>query len=361
MIFRSSALRAACYYYYCYNSQSAAATWCSPTVALQSSSSFLANSLVRRNIHWNQSPFALSIRRPMSGSAEPPAARKENPSVMEGNDHDDDYAYVASNFRSVQERVNAAAAATANKQPVRLVAVSKTKPLSAMKVAYDAGCRVFGENYVQEMIGKMEQWKKEDDNEHNEDNAKKPSSQVQWHFIGSLQSNKCNALVKAIVTYSDLRRCTIETVSSIKVADKLNHAVQQQQMSVSPPAPPAEHHRRLKVFVQVNTSGEDTKSGVTEIEPVIDLCRHVVRACPYLELRGLMTIGAAGNERDDFIALVQCRDHVTVALAKNDPSIAPYLELSMGMSGDYLVAIPAGSSNVRVGSTIFGERDYSQK
>jgi hypothetical protein len=283
---------------------------------------------------------------------------------MTASNTEEDFSYVASNYRLVQKRVAAAAAATNNH--VRLVAVSKTKPLSAMKVAYDAGCRVFGENYVQEMIGKMEQWKKDDDDENNNNNNDKdsPSSQVQWHYIGSLQSNKCNALVKAIVAYSDIRQCTIETVSSIKLADKLNHAVQQQQQQQEP--------ARLKVFVQVNTSGEDTKSGVTEIEQVIELCRHIVQACPYLELRGLMTIGAAGDERD-FRTLVQCRDQVAqafdafVAAATEEPDTnattitAPSLEMSMGMSGDFEVAIQAGSTNVRVGSTIFGERDYSQK
>jgi PLP dependent protein len=106
----------------------------------------------------------------------------------------------------------------------------------------------------------------------------------------------------------------------------------------------------LSVFVQVNTSGEDTKSGVTP-EQAIDLCQHIVQECPHLTLMGLMTIGARGDV-SDFEAFVQFRESVAQALLI-DPST---IELSMGMSGDFQEAIRYGATSIRVGSTIFGTR-----
>jgi PLP dependent protein len=120
-------------------------------------------------------------------------------------------------------------------------------------------------------------------------------------------------------------------------------------------------NKRLKVFVQVNTSGEESKSGVDPGQECVDLCLHIVRNCPGLELRGLMTIGAPGDV-GCFQTLAQCRDQVAAAFREADGvdyQDGP-LELSMGMSDDFEKAIAAGATNVRVGSTIFGHRDYSK-
>ncbi|GAX27198.1 PLP dependent protein [Fistulifera solaris] len=224
---------------------------------------------------------------------------------------------IASNYQSVLERVKKA---TPPGQSVRLVAVSKTKPLEDLQAAYNAGCRVFGENYAQELVVKVPEM----------------PDDCSWHYIGSLQSNKVNAIVKAVVPAS---RLTIETVSSIKLAQKLNHAVAEGE--------------RLNVMVQINTSGEDSKSGVEPSEAT-DLCRFIVTECPQLQLTGLMTIGAVGDS-SCFDVLRQCRETVQRELGMEET-----LELSMGMSGDFEEAIAAGATNVRVGSTIFGERDYSK-
>lgn len=234
---------------------------------------------------------------------------------------------VRANFEAVRERV-AQAAAAAGTSNVRLVAVSKTKPMELLEAAYAADCRCFGENYVQELVEKANLWKDRVD--------------VQWHFIGALQSNKCGTLVNNIA----VSRLTIETVSSAKLANKLHAAVINGSSETD--------KTRLRVFVQVNTSGEDSKSGVEPDAACVELCRHIVDACPGLELRGLMTIGAP-NDAGCFTTLVECRDQVQAALG----SAAPPMELSMGMSGDYENAIVAGATNVRVGSTIFGHRDYS--
>lgn len=235
---------------------------------------------------------------------------------------------VATNYKTVENRVAKAAVASAS---VRLVAVSKTKPLAMLQAAYTAGCRCFGENYVQELVEKAELWQDRDD--------------VHWHFIGALQSNKCNALVNCMRT--DVSRLIVETVASPKLASKLNNAVSN-----------IGSEKRLKVFVQVNTSGEDSKSGVEPGQECVDLCLHIVKDCPALELCGLMTIGAPGDA-GCFDTLAKCREQASAALA-GVVDLGP-LELSMGMSGDFEEAIAAGATNVRVGSTIFGDRDYSTK
>ena len=214
-------------------------------------------------------------------------------------------------------------------QDVRLVAVSKTKPLELVQAAYEAGQRVFGENYAQELVEKAEAMK-----DHAED--------IQWHFIGSLQSNKANMLVKGVVPYGKL---VIETIASLKVAKKLETAMSELEGQ----------QKTLEVFVQINTSGEDSKSGV-EPDDAIELCQQIVKECEHVKLKGVMTIGAPGD-LSCLDALVSCRNRVAESLDM-DPND---LEVSMGMSDDYVEAIRKGSTNIRVGSTIFGARDYSNK
>jgi len=171
---------------------------------------------------------------------------------------------------------------------------------------------IFGENYAQELVEKVPQL----------------PDDIQWHFIGGLQSNKANMLAKAFGEDTD--RLTVETVDKFKLANKLNNAAK----------------KKLKIFVQVNTSGEESKSGCEPSECVA-LCQQIVQECDRLELRGLMTIGAPGD-LSCFDILKDCHQQVAEALDRSD------LELSMGMSGDYTQAIAAGATNVRVGSTIFG-------
>ena len=310
---------------------------------------------------------------------------------------------VAANLQDVRDRIQQACAKrdhdnnnNKNSRPVRLVAVSKTKPMELLVAAYKAGCRVFGENYVQELVSKVQSFPFDNDNDN-----------IQWHYIGALQSNKVNQLLKPFLgqqqqlssssssaaddaadsstSSSRIRidQLTIETVASRKLATKLNNAIEKAlqntaatasaSSSSSSPSQP-----QLRVFVQVNTSGEDSKSGVEPSSPeCMDLCLHITQQCPHLKLCGLMTIGAVGDTTC-FTVLRQCRADVAAALlllagsvvsssAENkndndgDDDDDSFLELSMGMSGDFEEAIAAGSTNVRVGSTIFGARDYSNK
>jgi pyridoxal phosphate enzyme (YggS family) len=136
-------------------------------------------------------------------------------------------------------------------------------------------------------------------------------------------------------------KLTVETVSNLKLAKKLDNAMSEFD------------GKRLAIFIQVNTSGEDTKSGVSPDEAV-ELCQQITQDCERLEIKGVMTIGAPGD-MECLDCLVKCRGNVAQALGINVADLG----LSMGMSDDFEVAIEKGSTNVRVGSTIFGARNYS--
>ena len=150
----------------------------------------------------------------------------------------------------------------------------------------------------------------------------------------------------------------VESVDAIKKADQLEKGRKALHESVGEQEW-QEKQLGLRVFVQVNTSGEESKSGVEPGEETVKLCRHIREECPHLKLQGLMTIGAIarsqerqeeGRENEDFVKLKEVRDEVQEALGGET------LELSMGMSNDYESAVRCGSDEVRVGSNIFGER-----
>ncbi|KAK9813009.1 hypothetical protein WJX72_007395 [[Myrmecia] bisecta] len=233
---------------------------------------------------------------------------------------------VGTALKEVIQRVNhACKKAGRSAPPPRLVAVSKTKPVEMLQQAYDAGQRVFGENYVQELVDKVPQL----------------PDDIQWHFIGHLQSNKAKVLVDGVPNLA-----MVETVDSVKLANKLNNALEQQSRP------------QLPVFVQVNTSGEETKYGV-EPNECVDLARHIHQECSKLCFAGLMTIGQPdySSRPENFECLSRCREDVCKALDVRPEDV----ELSMGMSGDFEQAVELGSTNIRVGSTIFGARDYSKQ
>ena len=154
----------------------------------------------------------------------------------------------------------------------------------------------------------------------------------------------------------------VESVDSSKKADALDKgraALKETQEGQGEQV----GEEKLRVFIQVNTSGEDSKSGTQPGSETLDLCKHVVENCPHLQLQGLMTIGAIarsqavkeGEENEDFISLTKERDGVLDALGWKEVG-ERRLELSMGMSADFEQAIQMGSDEVRVGSEIFGAR-----
>ncbi|KAF9991004.1 hypothetical protein BGZ75_007187 [Mortierella antarctica] len=216
----------------------------------------------------------------------------------------------------------------------RLVAVSKYKPASDILAAYEkAGHRHFGENYVQELEEKSKEMLTMSVN----CQCIQLPSDIRWHFIGSLQSNKC----KTVAAIPNL--FVVETVDSAKKASTLDKAC----AAAARPEP-------LRIFLQVNTSGEESKSGMSSSES-LEVARHVLSSCPHLKLAGLMTIGSPNpdlenGENPDFKALNQCRTAIQDTLQTEG------LELSMGMSDDFQRALQQGSTNIRVGSTIFGSR-----
>ncbi|OXG18168.1 YggS family pyridoxal phosphate enzyme [Cryptococcus neoformans Ze90-1] len=236
------------------------------------------------------------------------------------------------NIAAVQQDVDNAAGTSAKP---RLVAVSKLKPASDIKALYDAGYRHFGENYIQEMV----------------DKAAVLPEDIKWHFIGSLQSNKSKLAASVPNLF------ILETLSSTKVADLLQKSL------------PPSRQSKLNVYLQVNTSGEDSKSGLSPLPSnsteLVDLAVHVIEKCPGLKLLGIMTIGSWDASHDptkpnpDFECLKRTRAELAKALAEKGVQDAPKedeLELSMGMSADFVQAIKEGSSSVRVGTRIFGER-----
>ncbi|CAN1222594.1 Pyridoxal phosphate homeostasis protein [Linum grandiflorum] len=232
----------------------------------------------------------------------------------------------AAAFRSVAQRVHQAAErAGRGSNQVRLVAVSKTKPVSVLRQVYDAGHRCFGENYVQELI----------------DKAPQLPADVEWHFIGNLQSNKVKPLlgIQSTIKYGFVH-------FSLQIASRLDRVVE------------SLGRKPLKVFIQVNTSGEESKNGV-EPSSCVELAKHVSDSCSNLEFCGLMTIGMLdfSSTPENFKTLASCRSEVCKALGIEEEQC----ELSMGMSNDFEQAIEMGSTNVRVGSIIFGAREYAKK
>jgi pyridoxal phosphate enzyme (YggS family) len=230
---------------------------------------------------------------------------------------------------------------------VRLIAVSKLKPANDIAALHQPPNPLqthFGENYVQELLEK----------------SRLLPRSIRWHMIGGLQSNKCKQLAAEIPN--------LWCVSSVDSVKKANELEKGRKVCVEKSGVGDGEGRdssgdagmeKLRIMVQVNTSGEESKSGVEPGE-TIELCRHVIEKCPHLQLFGLMTIGAIARskettpetENEDFVCLRETRDKVAKELGWEKEK----LELSMGMSADFEGAIGQGSDEVRVGSQIFGER-----
>ncbi|KAI9668750.1 MAG: hypothetical protein M1831_000819 [Alyxoria varia] len=242
------------------------------------------------------------------------------------------------------------AAANTSSRNVRLVLVSKLKPATDILSLHSAPPYPahFGENYLQELQQK----------------AKELPRTINWHFIGALQTNKCKTLAADVpglwcVSSVDSSRKADALEKGRVAAEEKPELHETNKGTASNGDSSAQQLPRLRIHVQVNTSGEENKSGVEPSETT-SLCQHVRKSCPHLQLAGLMTIGAIARsqattmetENEDFIALKQIRDKVCEELEIGQDQ----LELSMGMSEDFEGAIRLGSDEVRVGSTIFGAR-----
>jgi PLP dependent protein len=221
----------------------------------------------------------------------------------------------AANLARVRERIERAAR-HAGRQPdeITLVAVSKTFPAEAVRAAYAAGLRDFGENRVQEA---------------GEKRAKLGDLDPTWHFIGHLQSNKAKLAAQLFAR--------VDSIDSLALAQRLDAAVAE---------------TRLKVLLEVHLGGESTKSGVSEAD--LSELAEAVAALPNLDLRGLMAVppysDAPEQVRPYFRKLRELRNALTQRLGRPLPT------LSMGMSHDFEIAIEEGSTEIRIGTALFGTR-----
>ena len=230
---------------------------------------------------------------------------------------------IPANLQAVQQAI-ASAAQAAGREPgsILLLAVSKTFGADAVIAAADAGQRAFGENYLQEAVDKIEAVRQ-----------LRPDLQLAWHFIGPLQSNK----TRPVAEHFDW----VHAVDREKIA---------QRLSDQRPA----HLTPLNICLQVNVSGEASKSGVTPAE--LPALAHAVNSMPHLKLRGLMAIPEpAQTEAEQRVPFAQLRLLQQQLAAEGIPTDT----LSMGMSADMGAAIAEGANIVRIGTAIFGKRTYA--
>jgi PLP dependent protein len=229
---------------------------------------------------------------------------------------------IQTNIAAIRERIHAAARrAGRREEEVTLMAVSKTHSAERIREAYAAGLRLFGENRVQEFAGKAA--------------SLADLTEAEWHMIGHLQTNKA---VKAAELFH-----AVDSIDSVKLAEKLDAAARMPG-------------KKLEVLIEVNVGGEAAKSGVGpnshELEELLQAGPHLVN----VSIRGLMTVPPHTDDpegaRPFFRQLRHLRDSIA---ARNLPSIHMDV-LSMGMSHDFELAIEEGSTCVRVGTAIFGER-----
>ena len=228
---------------------------------------------------------------------------------------------VCENYRAIEEKVEKACLRAGRKrEDVTLIAVSKTKPVSMIHELLPLGVRDFGENKVQELTEKEELLPKD----------------IRWHMIGHLQRNK----VKYVVG----KACMIHSVDSLRLAEEISKEALKKQISVP-------------ILVEVNVAGEESKFGVSVQEApflVEQLCR-----LPGIEVKGLMTIAPYVEDPEENRIVFRNLRKLSVDIGgKNFDNVTMDI-LSMGMTGDYEVAIEEGATHVRVGTGIFGERNYN--
>ena len=207
---------------------------------------------------------------------------------------------------------------------VLLLAVSKTKPEEEIMKLYDFGCRDFGENKVQELSKKYEVLPKD----------------IRWHQIGHLQTNK----IKYIIPFVYM----IHSIDSLKLAEEVNKQA-------------AKHGRIVNCLLQIKVAEEETKFGFSP-EEVTELFKNgAFEALKNIKLCGLMAMATNTDDETEILKEFSAVKNLYNSLRINYQVGEEFKEISMGMSGDYLLAVKEGSTIVRIGSTIFGERDYSQK
>lgn len=227
---------------------------------------------------------------------------------------------ILENLKAVEENIRHACARSGRRETdVTLIAVSKTKPVEMLREAYAAGCRDFGENKVQELLEKYEQMPKD----------------IHWHMIGHLQRNKVKYIVDKVYL--------IHSVDSLRLAEEISKEAVRKNVKVS-------------ILVEVNVAGEESKFGTTA-EEAISLVGEIAKL-PNIVIKGLMTIAPyVENSEENRLYFAKLMQIYVDIIHKNIDNVFME-ELSMGMTGDYEVAVEEGATYVRVGTGIFGERQY---
>ncbi len=224
-------------------------------------------------------------------------------------------------LQEVEKRIQAACDRAGRKrEEVTLIAVSKTKPVEPLQEAYDLGVRIFGENKVQELTAKYEALPKD----------------IHWHMIGHLQTNK----VKYIIDKAEL----IHSVDSLKLAETIEKEA-------------AKHDLIADILVEVNVAEEESKFGM-KMEEVIPFVEKV-SAFPHVRVRGLMTIAPFVEDPEENRSIFADLHKLYIDIKKKNHDNDTVSVLSMGMTNDYEVAIEEGATMVRVGTGIFGARNYA--
>lgn len=235
---------------------------------------------------------------------------------------------ITENLKEVEANIQASCdRAGRDRKEVTLIAVSKTKPVEMLEEVYAAGIRDFGENKVQELVDKYEQLPKD----------------IKWHMIGHLQTNKVKYIIDKVAL--------IHGVDSLHLAEEISRQAQKHDLTVD-------------ILMEVNIGNEDTKFGV-RYEDAAELAKQIAQL-PNVCLKGLMCIAPyvenPENNRTLFSKMMQLNVDITSELLDNsEGNTLPNMELSMGMTGDYQVAVEEGATYVRVGTGIFGERDYTKR
>ncbi len=231
---------------------------------------------------------------------------------------------ISENIKQIKEQIKKFATNVKRPQEsVSLLAVSKTKPISQIIEAYEEGQRQFGESYAVEACDKIKQLKAMGYND------------IKWHFIGPCQSNK----TKLIAEHFDV----IQSIDRLKIAERINNQRPQELGTV-------------EIMIQVNISNEAQKSGVS-ISDTPELIAQITEKCPMLKIIGLMGIAEDTTDTSKITAQFQALQNLKNELSFKYPDIT---QLSMGMTNDMQEAISAGSTMVRIGTAIFGARDYSK-
>ena len=226
------------------------------------------------------------------------------------------------NYRRVKENIRKACeTAGRNEQDVTLLAVSKTKPVDMLFDVYQAGARDFGENKVQELVDKIPQL----------------PSDIRWHMIGHLQRNKVKYIVDKVYL--------IHSVDSLRLAEEISREAVKKQTEV-------------KILIEVNVAQEESKFGPT-VEETTELVRSIA-LLPAIHIKGLMTIAPFVENAEENRTYFQKLRQLAVDIGNKNIDNVSMSILSMGMTGDYMVATQEGATIVRVGTGIFGERDYSK-